>query len=331
MRKDNRKLAREYLIKHQGFPIQAISRLMAKENPKIWNRESARKCLMRILGKSGLEDRIKATDKSMFLGTNISPVNNPFGLPESDIVEVRPYIATGNMALIVSDLHIPYHDVAAITTALRYAKERKVDTIILLGDLMDGYTLSKFEQDVKMRDFAGELKCTRQFLSVLRKNFPDAKIIFREGNHEYRFERYLMRNAPALIGIDEFDLKVLLKTFDNGIEYVKGKRLIKFGKLNVLHGDEYSTGGGGAVNPARSMFLKTLECTLSGHNHRTSNHTEMTLEEKQISTWSIGCLCGLQPKYMPFNKWNSGFAIVEREGDNNFTVYNHRIIKGRIY
>jgi len=43
-------------------------------------------------------------------------------------------------------------------------------------------------------------------------------------------------------------------------------------------------------------------------------HTEMTIERKQISSWSIGCLCGLAPQFMPVNKWNHGFATSSPSG-----------------
>jgi hypothetical protein len=33
---------------------------------------------------------------------------------------------------------------------------------------------------------------------------------------------------------------------------------------------------------------------------------------------------------MPINKWNLGFAYVEREPDGQFTVHNHTIIKGKV-
>jgi hypothetical protein len=47
------------------------------------------------------------------------------------------------------------------------------------------------------------------------------------------------------------------------------------------------------------------------------------------TTWSLGCLCELHPAYLPINKWNHGFAIVDVDG-NNFHVRNKRIHKGVI-
>ena len=324
----NTKLVRAYLTKYPNKPTREIARHLVKDYPKLWSSvDSARKAVGYHRGTTGKKNRLANTDKSLY---RPDIIKNTFGIPKSDAIELRPYILTGTKALVLSDIHIPYHDVNALNTALKYAKAQKVDAIVLAGDVLDGYTLSKFEQNKLMRDFAGELSCGKVFLQSLRKHFPNAKIVYREGNHDYRFERYLMREAPALIGVDEFDIKVLLRTFDHGVDYVKDKRIVKFGKLNIMHGDEFG-GNAGGVNPARSMFLKALDCTLSGHNHRTSNHTEMSLDGKQISNWSIGCMCHLRPSYMPYNKWNHGFAVVELHDSDNYTVYNHRIINGKIY
>ena len=68
-----------------------------------------------------------------------------------------------------------------------------------------------------------------------------------------------------------------------------------------------------------------------GHNHTTSEHTETDMNGKIVTTWSIGCLCGLNPDYMPLNKWNHGFAIVEMdENGEDYHFKNYRIFNGKI-
>jgi hypothetical protein len=51
-----------------------------------------------------------------------------------------------------------------------------------------------------------------------------------------------------------------------------------------------------------------------------------------ISVNSTGCLCGLNPLYMPINKHNLGFAYVEiniKTGE--YILENKKIVKGKIY
>jgi hypothetical protein len=52
---------------------------------------------------------------------------------------------------------------------------------------------------------------------------------------------------------------------------------------------------------------------------------------KSVTTWSLGCLSELNPAYMPLNKWNHGFAIVDlSDNGEDFHVKNYRIHKGKI-
>ena len=108
------------------------------------------------------------------------------------------------------------------------------------------------------------------------------------------------------------------------------KRIIQAGKLNILHGHEFP-GGSGGVNPARSMFLKACDSILVGHFHKTSSHTETTLQGDVITTHSIGHLGEASPLYMPYNKWNHGFATLDLNVDGTYHLQNLRIVKGQIY
>ena len=86
--------------------------------------------------------------------------------------------------LIISDLHIPYHDEIAVETALTVAEKETVDTITILGDLIDFYQISTFAKNPKKKSVEQELRETKKFLEDLRARFPKARIIYLEGNHE---------------------------------------------------------------------------------------------------------------------------------------------------
>ena len=83
------------------------------------------------------------------------------------------------------------------------------------------------------------------------------------------------------------------------------------------------------VNPARGLFLKGYECAIESHYHRTSEHTEPTLLDKVITTWSLGCLCDLHPDYAPLNKWNHGFGLLYID-DKGWKFVNKRIVQGEV-
>ena len=115
------------------------------------------------------------------------------------------------------------------------------------------------------------------------------------------------------------------------IEIVKNKKPIKIGKLIALHGHELA-GGAGGVNPARSTFLKTLSNVIVGHYHKTSQNTETTMIGDVISVHSTGCLCDLNPMYLPINKHNLGFAYCELNiKSGEYHLENLKIINNKIY
>jgi hypothetical protein len=49
-----------------------------------------------------------------------------------------------------------------------------------------------------------------------------------------------------------------------------------------------------------------------------------------VTTYSIGSLCGLSPEYLPYNKWNHGFATIETQPDGSYEFRNLKIINGKV-
>jgi hypothetical protein len=99
----------------------------------------------------------------------------------------------------------------------------------------------------------------------------------------------------------------------------------------VFHGDELPRGMASPVNPARGAFLRTLSSLLHSHLHRTSEHTERTMDDRIITCRTTGALCGLYPEYARINKWDHGFATVVVSEDGNYECELKRIIHKRVY
>ena len=252
-------------------------------------------------------------------------------VPESDYKSIEPVIVPSgnNRILLLNDIHLPYHDEDALTIALRWAYERKPNLIILNGDTMDMYQASRYIKDRKLRDLAGEIDITRDFLRQLREEF-DCPVYFKIGNHEARWENYLKSVAPELLGIADFELRNVLRFGEIGITEVKDKQIIKAGKLSILHGHEFGHSVFSPVNAARGLYMRAKSSSIIGHHHQTSEHSEKDLTGNVVTTWSVGCLCGLSPEYMPYNKWNHGFAWIETDPNGDFEVKNLRIIDGKV-
>ena len=230
---------------------------------------------------------------------------------------------------MLPDIHVPYHDPVALDAALKYGDSRNPDIVLLLGDSLDCYSVSNWEKDPRRRNFKKELEAGRELIAHLRERYPKARVIYKEGNHEERFIRYMTLRAPDLLGMDEFELPAML-----GIpkeDYIGDMRRIRLGKLWALHGHEYKFSISNPVNPARGLFLRAKDHACCGHFHQTSEHAEGSLSGKVTACFSFGCLCDLHPDYMPLNKHNHGFGFVEIDKGGGFKVDNLRIINGEIF
>lgn len=252
-------------------------------------------------------------------------INIPTGITQNRIPVVLKNV---NKALILNDIHIPYHNSEALRCALLYGKRHNVDTIILNGDIIDFYKISRHAKSPVNPNLQYEIDTTIEVLVSIRKTFPKANIIFIEGNHEDRLKRYLQDHSE-LHSLDIFKFENLLKLKENNIQLVNGKRIIKIGKLCIAHGHEINVGG---VTPARTALLKNMTNICFGHLHRTDSYSFTTIAGDTLQSYSIGALCDLFPDYVSNNSnWNHGFALVKFTNKNgDFIFYNKRIINGVI-
>lgn len=321
-------IAIEYREKYgMKMPTLTLARIMYKENIELFTTIDAARTTLRYLeGKMGKNKRNSIANKN-YIMTEERP-KNPWKLPESEEAKYEPYILKAKKLAVLSDIHVPYHSISALECALDKIAEEKPDAILLNGDTIDMYSLSRFQKDPRKRSVAYELQALNEFLDVLQQF--DAKIIYKLGNHCERYEHYLQHKAPELLGIPDFKFENLLKAGERKMDVVGEKRIIKANKLNIIHGHEYPSVFS-PVNIARGLYMKGKVSAMQGHNHQTSEHTETDMNGKSVTTWSLGCLCELNPAYMPLNKWNHGFGIVElSDNKEDFHVKNYRIHKGKI-
>jgi predicted phosphodiesterase len=229
---------------------------------------------------------------------------------------------------IIGDIHLPYHSYEANQVTIEFMVKNKVDAIILNGDIIDFYGLSRYEKDPRMRSVKEELDATKEYLDALIKH-TKARLFWKNGNHDERFERWMMAKAPELLGIKAVELDSLLDLGTKGIDYITGKRAIKLGGLNVFHGHELNIKSA-TVSPARTLYLKAKVSSVMGHLHNPSHHSAVRADGHIIGCWSIGHLGDPHPRYAPYNEWQHGFAIVDRD-DKEFEFNNFKIMKGKVY
>lgn len=317
------KLAEQAVDKFPDGESRAIARYLVETYPDVFkNLESARAAVRRVRGVQGNYARKHASrpwepgkpgEKWRELPTSYARVREPFTIPESRI-------------LILSDLHVPYHDIAAIELALDHYE---FDCILINGDFLDFHRLSRFVSEPESVSFGNEIAIGRAFLEVLRDRYG-VPIYYKLGNHEERLQDYMFSKAPEVAATSFWKLDELLELETVGATLIDDKRRILAGGLTILHGHELAHGMFGPVNPARGVYMKAGVSCLVGHHHRTSEHSGMTLDGSLVSCWSTGALCQLSMNYNPYPQSNHGFAFAEIDGDQ-YHVFNHRIFNGKVY
>lgn len=325
-------VAREYASRYPGAATQTLARKAYKENPELWTSlDHCRGTFRYVRGAKGKQARERAPNKSQF--RQPQKPGDPFGTLPDGIVQLEDYGAFHLQGpcsvLLLADIHVPYHDKAAVRLACQYVKHP--DVILLNGDIIDCFAQSVFAKDPRQVDFKREVEVCKGLYRTLRKLFPHARVIHKWGNHEQRFQRYMWLKAPELLDIDDCQLGAILDCKEYGVEVVSDPVPIRAGKLYVVHGHEWKRPLSNPVNPARGLYLKAKVSCVCAHLHQSSQHSQPRLDEHVVSTWSSGCLCELHPEYCPVNEWNLGFMAMQIDKEGGFEVKNPRIIEGKVW
>ena len=326
-------LVADYMRQHPNFPNLKLARVVYKDHNLLFKDvETVRTIIRALQGKKGKVDKLKHAHHGL-VSDEHKPYN-PYSLPDTYEEKREPFVLPKacNNILLISDLHIPYHNIEAVTIALDYGKVNNVNTIFINGDLIDNHQVSKFESDPRKRSVKQEFDAARQFLTALRNAFPDAQIYWLKGNHCIRWEKFLLMKVREIWDDDYFHLEERLQLNDVKVHLLDDKVLVKAGKLSITHGHHIFKGVFSPVNPSRGAFLKAKQSVIVGHLHRASHHPEIDLDGKVISCWSTGCLCELRPNYSPLvNNSQHGFAHIIVEDSGDYTVKNFQIINGKLH
>lgn len=319
-------LAKQYRTEY-GAEVQArvLARIMYKENKAMFkDEEAARYALRNIEGKTGKN----WSNQNLAYKMDKARPSNPYGLPKSHATKFEPYYIVGpGKGLIINDIHLPFQDNAAITACLDFAKKEKPDFILLNGDVLDFYQLSYFMKDPREPKWAEELEMYQEFIVMLQTVFPNANIFFKFGNHEERYDNYMLSKAPDLVGIKEFSLENIIKSRAPEVEVIASRRIVMLNSLPFIHGHEFGRQIFSPVNAARGLMLKAKHAAVKADCHNTSQHPTKDIMGKVMITYSVGCLCSLTPKWLPLNEWNHGFAMIDLDANEktyrfrNYSIY----------
>lgn len=238
-----------------------------------------------------------------------------------NVIDIETRLENGTV-VIASDIHIPFQDDAAVRLLIKYCKEKQPEVVVLNGDVLDMFMLSRFTKG-EGRNPLEEMTMCQGFLDSLRKVVPNADIYYVIGNHENRLEKYVLTKAPELASLIE-DVFTIIKTSDYR---VRGCASVTFNDNFVCkHGTLLGNKSGlSAIKEMENAYMSGA----TGHTHRLCKYIARKSGRKFV--WlETGCLCSLNPEYMINPNWQAGFAQLEFR---NGKLYNSKVIeieKGKI-
>ncbi len=220
-----------------------------------------------------------------------------------------PYEIKTSSLGVISDLHGQFMDVSAVNTAISVLMDRGVKDLLINGDLIDNYYLSKFAKKAGRQKVIDEFNFCKSFLERIRPHFNN--VYLKRGNHDEYVDRFFM-NYPGMEGIVTLDERLTLTGLK--IKEVHNLQEIRVGDLSIFHGHEKS----GMFTPelvAKSFITwyqkysgKMDVKVMFSHHHITDNYVMRNIDGSFAYGYGVGCLCK-RLSYAPYPRWNHGIAI----------------------
>jgi predicted phosphodiesterase len=228
-------------------------------------------------------------------------------------------------ALIIPDCHFPYVDFKAWSLCLEVASTQKISEVVILGDFGDFYSVSSHKKDPRLATMLEtEVVAINDALTQIDELFPQANKIYIEGNHEYRLERYLQDQAPALFGMIDCETLFNLNERINWkwIPYGPSQKYAVLGSKLWARHEPFS------MSSPQATARKALCSLVYGHKHTREFAHIVGMDGQDHIVYSPGYLGGHRvfPKIYGYVKshhqWQLGFDIVSVDHDTKYFYTN---------
>lgn len=229
--------------------------------------------------------------------------------------------------LIISDLHIPYHNESLLNSVVSMAEKEGIKNLIINGDLVDLAFMSSFEKtstQLSQDYIENSLEKTQEIINLLSEKFE--KKYFLEGNHDERMRRNTLgEKIKAFIPSMHPDSRMKNVPYNSVsglfLMPIRGFKCLLYGEslwigdYRIHHGQE--TG---------NMKVDDHYNTLIGHTHRAEEKF-LSTREGIIRKIRTGCLVDLSSDipaatYDSSLKWTNGFAVLTLLEDDTCFIEN---------
>jgi predicted phosphodiesterase len=228
--------------------------------------------------------------------------------------------------VVLSDVHIPYHDEDALEAVCGLMKDLSPHGLVLNGDFLDLLELSRHSAGsvakLEGRRVSTTFSEARRILNMLQEAAGAGCIDnhFIDGNHEDRVGRWLSAGDNGVFADDlSVDITSRLDLKDRGFKHHAGypDAGVSLGKLWVTHGrftNKYH---------AAKMLDYYRHSVMYGHTHVPQTHCASALHGQQVA-YGTGYLADERSEAMSYapkpNAWVKGFALVYVWPDESFNA-----------
>ena len=218
--------------------------------------------------------------------------------------------------VVFPDIHFPNHDEKAFKCALNVIKAVKPTAFLLIGDAIDGESVSHWQWSKKKRPpleyqlpaIDKEIKDGNKGLDRIDKALSKVgctKKQFAQGNHELWFDHFVQEN-PYL---ENYGSREAFKFDERGYEWHPYGEVFKvFGsKLYAYHGGHYM-----GIAHARTHALQMGCNIIYGHTHDCQKPVITHINGPHMA-YSMGCLADMNKDYLkgrPTN-WTHNVGILD--------------------
>lgn len=229
--------------------------------------------------------------------------------------------------LVINDLHVPFHDTNTLNQAVEYAVEHGIGNLIINGDLLDLFGVSRFAKD-KHITLKTEMNAATKLLSSLSDIFE--LIILIEGNHERRIKNWTYANiSPDISWLFKVDLLDQLSDKFSNVFYAGGW-WAQIGTVIFAHPNSFSSiPGRTAINVSDHFMGRGIyhSGVVIGHTHKIFNSIH-----RRTIIMETGCAVNdmdytTESGNVTRDPWERGFAVVHIKANGDMDYNKSRVFR----
>lgn len=192
--------------------------------------------------------------------------------------------------LVISDLHVPYHNPNALNFVQEVAEKWDIDTVVCIGDEVDFHGISFHRHDPDLMNPGEELRVAVEELQRWYTVFPDVHVC--TSNHT---------SLPFRKAFDCGLPKALLRDYREFLQAPKGWQWADewtIDNVTYIHGENL----GSSLTALKNAVTKRRISTVIGHLHSEMGIYFSATERDLVFAMNVGCLVSIDSMAFAYGK-----------------------------